>query len=119
RNGNQKENTKSIPSHDTSKGTSQDKQQFSTNVANHSSAAGNSSSPSQTIPTINNGRQGHIYPQGRHTILGNNRTVQRAGHFLSRSHNTGYDIGKKLREFTGIIQQVKQVRIGKRGLRNN
>src|SRR5699024_7742229 len=117
------------PPHDPNKGTSQDKQQFSTNAVNNSNASrgdntpvngsstiptrpsshgpstptephvnskhinksndNNSSdgktstTPNQSTPVVNAGRQGHIHPQRTHTLLGGNRTAQRAGHFLS------------------------------------
>src|SRR5699024_7156795 len=80
---------------------------------------GESSSSSQHKPVVNVGGQGHIYPQRKHTLLGGNRTVQRAGHFLSRAHNTGYDIGQKLSQFKGNVQQAKQIKIEKRGLKNS
>lgn len=75
--------------------------------------------PNSSNPAMNAGGQGHIYPKRNHTILGGNRTVQRAGHFLSRAHNTGYDIGQKMSQFKGKMQQAKQVKIEKRGLRSD
>ncbi len=80
---------------------------------------GGSSLSSQHNPVVNAGGQGHIYPQRKHTLLGGNRTVQRASHFLSRAHNTGYDIGQKLSQFKGNVQQEKQIKIEKRGLKSN
>src|SRR5699024_10450323 len=114
-------NVKPVPPRNPDKGTSQNKQQYSTNAIGTSNAPGSnmgpsvngsntiptnaigrdeenngtgkmSSNPNKSTPIVNTGRKGHIHPQRRHTVLGNNRTVQRAGHFLSRSHNTGYDI---------------------------
>lgn len=80
-----------------------------------SSAGPASSSPHQPKPVVNAGSQRQTYPQRNHTLLGGNRTVQRAGHFLSRAHNTGYGIGQSISQFTGKIQQAKQVKIEKRG----
>src|SRR5690625_2587247 len=165
RDGKRNGNVKPVPPHDPNKGTSQDKQQFSTNAVNNSNASRGDNTPvngSSTIPTrpsshgpstptephvnrksintsnannssagktstttnqftpgVNTGRQGHIHPQRKHTLLGGNRTAQRAGHFLSRAHNTGYDMGQKMNQFKGKIQQAKQVKIEKRGLRSD
>lgn len=168
RDGKRNGNVKPVPPHDPNKGTSQDKQQFSTNAVNNSNASrgGNtpvngsstiptrpsshgtstptephvnskpintsdatnatnsnagktSTTPNQSTPVVNTGRQGHIHPQRKHTLLGGNRTAQRAGHFLSRAHNTGYDMGQKMNQFKGKIQQAKHVKIEKRGLRSN
>src|SRR5699024_9666723 len=41
-----------------------------------------STSSNQQKPVVNTGGQGHIYPQQKHSLLGGNRTVQRANHFL-------------------------------------
>lgn len=76
-------------------------------------------SSNQHKPVVNAGGQGHIYPQRKHTLLGGNRTVQRASHYLSRAHNTGYDIGQKMSQFEGKVQQAKQIKIEKRGLKSN
>src|SRR5699024_12747689 len=88
-----------------------------TSHANNSSAGKTSTTPKQPTRVVNAGRQGHIHPQRKHTLLGGNRTAQRAGHFLPRAHNTGYDMGQKMNQFKGKIQQAKQVKIEKRGLR--
>src|SRR5699024_1703561 len=85
----------------------------------NSSAGKTSTTLNQSTPIVNTGRQGHIHPQRKHTLLGGNRTAQRAGHFLSRAHNTGYDMGQKMNEFKEKIQQAKQVKIEKRGLRSD
>ena len=89
-----------------------------TNESNSSTDKG-ISTPSQSNPVVNTGQQGHIYPRRNHTLLGGNRTVQRTGHFLSRAHNTGYDIGQKMSQFKGEMQQAKQVKVEKRGLRSD
>src|SRR5699024_4547417 len=148
RDGKRNGNVKPVPPHDSNKGTSQNKQQFSTNAVNNpnalrgnstpvngsstiptkpsshgtntrtdphasttsintsnatnatkSSAGKTSITPNQSKPAVNTGRQGHIHPQRKHTLLGGNRTAQRAGHFLSRAHNTGYDMGQKMNQF--------------------
>ncbi|WP_090086917.1 pLS20_p028 family conjugation system transmembrane protein [Lentibacillus persicus] len=65
---------------------------------------------------------GHIYPKPKHTLFGGNRTVQRAGHFLTRAHNTGYDAGQKMKYVRGSIKDKKDVQKPKdmqRGLRDN
>ncbi|HLR43127.1 MAG TPA: hypothetical protein VK067_07825, partial [Pseudogracilibacillus sp.] len=164
RDGMRNGNVKPVPPHDPNKDTSQDKQQFSTNVnpnasrsnatpsvngsstipakastndlsthagslasampihtnngTNESHGSAGQSSP-RSKPVMNAGGQGHIHPKRSHTILGGNRSVQRAGHFLSRAHNTGYDMGQKMNQFKGKIQQAKQVKIEKRGLRSD
>lgn len=84
-----------------------------------SGVEGQSVSNSQPKPVVNGGREGHIYPQRKHTLIGGNRTVQRASHFLSRAHNTGYDIGQKANQLKGNVQQAKQIKVEKRGLKNN
>ncbi|MGJ9459940.1 pLS20_p028 family conjugation system transmembrane protein [Oceanobacillus sp. CF4.6] len=84
-----------------------------------SEVGGKSSSASQHKPVVNAGRRGHIYPQRNHTLIGGNRSVQRASHFLSRAHNTGYDIGQRVSQFKGNVQQAKQIKIEKRGLKTN
>src|SRR5699024_6232771 len=92
---------------------------ISASNATNSSVGKTSTTPNQSTPIVNTGRQGHIHPQRKHTLLGGNRTAQRARHFLSRTHNTGYDIGQKMNRFKGKIQQSKQVKIEKRGLRSD
>lgn len=84
-----------------------------------SNVGGGATSSSQHKPLVNAGGQGYIHPQRKHTLIGGNRTVQRANHFLSRAHNTGYDIGQKLSQFKGNVQQAKQIKIEKRGLKSN
>lgn len=84
-----------------------------------SGSGGRSVSNSQSKPVVNGGGEGHIYPQRKHTLIGGNRTVQRASHFLSRAHNTGYDIGQKVSQFKGNVQQAKQIKVEKRGLKTN
>src|SRR5699024_6094183 len=86
---------------------------------NSDGVGGGAPSSSQHKPIVNAGGQGHIYPQRKHTLLGGNRTVQRASHFLSRAHNSGYDVGQKLSQFKGNVQQAKQIKIEKRGLKSN
>ncbi|OZU88643.1 hypothetical protein CIL03_10145 [Virgibacillus indicus] len=87
--------------------------------SNESGAGGQTVSNSQTKPVVNPGNEGHIYPQRKHTLIGGNRTVQRGSHFLSRAHNTGYDIGRKVSQFKGDLQHAKQIKIEKRGLKSN
>ncbi|WP_449355680.1 pLS20_p028 family conjugation system transmembrane protein [Virgibacillus natechei] len=54
----------------------------------------------------NSGRSdGHIHPKLKHTLFGGNRTVQRANHFMTRAHNTGYDAGQKMNQVRGSIGQ--------------
>ncbi|WP_245183542.1 pLS20_p028 family conjugation system transmembrane protein [Lentibacillus salicampi] len=48
---------------------------------------------------------GHIHPKPKHTLFGGNRTVQRASHFLTRAHNTGYDAGQKMNHVRGRIRE--------------
>ncbi|WP_088051874.1 pLS20_p028 family conjugation system transmembrane protein [Virgibacillus dakarensis] len=69
--------------------------------------------------------EGHIYPKPKHTLFGGNRTVQRASHFLTRAHNSGYDAGQKMNQIRGNIRQgldkkdVKKPKDTQKGLRDH
>ncbi|WP_010531167.1 pLS20_p028 family conjugation system transmembrane protein [Lentibacillus jeotgali] len=68
---------------------------------------------------------GHIHPKPKHTLFGGNRSVQRASHFLTRAHNTGYDAGQKMNHVRGSIRQgldkkdVKKPKDMQKGLRDH
>src|SRR5699024_11572950 len=52
--------------------------------------------PSASNPAMNAGGQGHIYLNRNLTILGGNRTLQRAGHFILRVYHSGIAIVKSI-----------------------
>ncbi|WP_449354680.1 pLS20_p028 family conjugation system transmembrane protein [Virgibacillus natechei] len=69
-------------------------------TANHATI---SNSPKMTNRSSGGASDGHVHPKPKHTLWGGNRTVQRANHFLTRAHNTGYDAGQKLNQVRGSI----------------
>lgn len=71
-----------------------------------------SSTQKASQPKVGGGaKPGHIYPKKNHTLVGGNKTVQRASHFMTRAHNTGYDIGEKVSSFQGKIGKSKHTNI--------
>src|SRR5699024_7078701 len=82
-------------------------------------------SPKMTNQSSAGASEGHIHPKPKHTLFGGNRTVQRAGHFLTRAHNTGYDAGQKMNHVRGSIKQgfnkkdVQKQKDTQKGLRDH
>jgi len=78
-------------------------------------------SPKMTNQPNAGASDGHIHPKPKHTLFGGNRTVQRASHFLTRAHNTGYDAGQKLNHVRGSINKkdVQKPKDMEKGLRDH
>ncbi|ALX47547.1 pLS20_p028 family conjugation system transmembrane protein [Lentibacillus amyloliquefaciens] len=78
-------------------------------------------SPKMTNQPSAGASDGHIHPKPKHTLFGGNRTVQRASHFLTRAHNTGYDAGQKMNQVRGSINQkdVQKPKDMQKGLRDH
>ncbi|WP_200411775.1 pLS20_p028 family conjugation system transmembrane protein [Virgibacillus salexigens] len=70
-------------------------------------------SPKMTNQPNPEASDGHIHPKPKHTLFGGKKTVQRASHFLTRAHNTGYDVGQKINEVRGNIRQGSEKDIKK------
>src|SRR5699024_3442973 len=66
-------------------------------------------SPKMTNQPSVGASDGHIHPKPKHTLFGGNRTVQRASHFLTRAHNTGYDAGQKMNHVCESIKNKKDM----------
>lgn len=81
-----------------------------------------SSSQQSSSPKVGSGEKaGHVYPKANHTLLGGNKTVQRAGRFMTRAHNTGYDVGEKIGSMRGNMNKTKHTKIPpkEKGLRTD